>query len=241
MVPVGRFAIGLYVVLCAAFGLNILFLQPIALRPSLSPPQTSLPRMEDKATVAIKKEKKIEKRETSSLTQTEENTLTSLIEKSLRVPFVRESLSQKDSIRALQNALEAKGYRTGETDGSVGPVTQAAILAFEFDHALPLTGEPQPQLLEKILEGLPREREGKKIDGKPASATAEKIIRSVQQTLYNLGYPIEKVDGQMDEKTSVSIRQFEAQQGMPNTGRISGELVVRLSRLSMRAQKIDVR
>lgn len=305
--PISKYAIGLYAILCAVFGLNILFLQPVALRPSLSS-STTKTRSNDNAIAWVKQQEKKESAETSSLTHSEDDTLTNLIERNLKVPVTMESLSQKDSIalrpslsssttktrsednpiawvkqqekkesaktsslthskddtlttpieknpkvtvtteslpqkdsiRALQIALGARGYRTGQVNGVVGSVTEAAILAFEFDHNLPLTGQPQPYLLKKVLDNH-SERVGMKGVGKPASPTAERIIRSVQQTLSNLGYSTGPVDGELNEKTIASIRQFEAQQGLPNTGRISGELIVRLSRLSSKASKIGSR
>jgi hypothetical protein len=40
------------------------------------------------------------------------------------------------------------------------------------------------------------------------------------------------VDGRLGEATIAAIRDFERQQSMPDTGRISGDLLTRLIRLS---------
>ncbi|MFM7085290.1 MAG: peptidoglycan-binding domain-containing protein [Hyphomicrobium sp.] len=237
--PLGRYAIGIYVVLCAAAGLNLLFLQPISLRPKLSSTvhqDLSL----TKETAAIESVKVTPLPLPYSTSQDEGNSLTKLIEKSISFPD-SETLKQKDTILAIQRALESKGYLTGGSDGALTLVTQGAILAFEFDHHLPLTAEPQANLLKHILEN----NKKKKIIQNPydldISPTAEKIIRSVQETLILLGYRIGSEEGQFGERTIASIRQFEVQQGMPETGRISGELLVRLSRYKQKTSASEFR
>lgn len=136
---------------------------------------------------------------------------------------------RRDVVRAVQTALSAKGYEAGGTDGLAGPVTQAAVLAYEIDHGLPLTAEPSEALLRKIEEGA---RGAGGAAGLTPGPKAEALIRSVQQALAKLGYPAGKPDGRLGEATITAIRQFERQQSMPDTGRISGDLLTRLTRLS---------
>lgn len=139
---------------------------------------------------------------------------------------------QREITRAVQKALEARGYETGGSDGLAGPVTQAAILAYETDHGLALTGEPTEELVSIILNG------GQGTNRPAASGSlipgpkAEALIRQVQASLARLGYPVGPADGRLGAATIGVIRQFEKQQGMPDTGRISGELIVRLTRLA---------
>jgi len=135
----------------------------------------------------------------------------------------------REITRAIQAALAARNYETGGTDGIAGPVTQAAILAYEIDHQLPLTAEPTEALLRQIEEGGSGRASGASAVPGPK---AEALIRSVQVALARLGYPVGKPDGRLGEMTIAAIRQFERQQAMPDTGRISGDLLTRLSRLS---------
>lgn len=143
--------------------------------------------------------------------------------------------------RDVQSALEARGYETGGNDGVLGPVTQAAILAYETDHGLALTAEPSENLLKAILSGdsaaVPGPGQGTIVPG----PRAEQLIRNVQQALAKLGYGTGKADGRLGEATIGTIRQFEKQQGMPDTGRISGELLVRLTRLAGPGRTADKR
>ncbi len=141
-------------------------------------------------------------------------------------------------VRDIQSALAAKGYETGGQDGIAGPVTQAAILAYEIDNALPLTAEPSEALLGMIRDG----RRGPATSTAPApGAKAEALIRSVQTSLAKLGYTVGRADGRLGEATIAAIRAFEKQQSMPDTGRISGDLVSRLTRLSAPPRTADKR
>ena len=58
----------------------------------------------------------------------------------------RDGLTIEDR-RALQEALTARGFDTGGTDGVLGARSRAAIAAFQRSAGLPATGEPSPALL----------------------------------------------------------------------------------------------
>ncbi len=45
------------------------------------------------------------------------------------------------TVRAVQQQLAAQGYYTGAVDGVDGPMTRAAVRAFQADHGLPVTGD----------------------------------------------------------------------------------------------------
>ena len=132
--------------------------------------------------------------------------------------------------KAIQRELQIRGYATGAQDGVVGTMTQAAIMAFEHDHGMPLTGRPSDDLLKAIVLGS---------DGKPAkgavkveTSEAQDVIRTVQRSLAKLGYKPGAVTGKMTAETTRAIRAFEADQALPESGRVSGPLVARLGRLA---------
>jgi peptidoglycan hydrolase-like protein with peptidoglycan-binding domain len=131
--------------------------------------------------------------------------------------------------RAVQRELQIRGYEVGTVDGIEGAMTRAAIIGYEADKGMPLTGRPSQKLLEHILLG-----KGK--NGTDASRTetteARKAIESVQSALASLGYKPGQIDGQWNAQTQRAIREFEIDQAMPETGRLSGPLVARLARLS---------
>ncbi|QEX24584.1 hypothetical protein FRZ61_45250 [Hypericibacter adhaerens] len=58
---------------------------------------------------------------------------------------------------AVQEALQAKGYRPGSADGRLGPRTRDAICRYQQDYGLPVTGEVSLGLLNhlRLVSGFP--------------------------------------------------------------------------------------
>lgn len=146
-------------------------------------------------------------------------------------PSRADTETQPETVRAIQRELQARGYETGGQDGVPGLVTRAAILAFEIDNGLPHSADPTDQLLRAIVLGTA---------GRDAAAAAgerrthvEHIVRTVQHSLAGLKYFNAKPDGRLGDDTRRAIREFEQDQGLKVTGRISGELVVRLARTAV--------
>lgn len=140
-------------------------------------------------------------------------------------------MSRAEIVRGIQRELNARGYTPGSPDGVAGLVTRAAIMAYEHDNALALTGDPTQDLLGRIVLGpaVPAVARPGKSDVK--GAEAEAVVKSVAQSLAAQGYGVTKLDGAIDAALVKSIRTFEADQKLPETGRISAPLVSRLIRL----------
>lgn len=137
--------------------------------------------------------------------------------------------------RAIERELHEKGYVTGPVDGVADPVSRAAILAYEYDHGLPLTAEPSERLLQALLLGdwRPPSARGKE----ELSREARELVLSVQRSLQKLGYAITSADGIPGPETAEAIRQFEARHGLPRSGRVSGALAARLGGLAQDASE----
>jgi peptidoglycan hydrolase-like protein with peptidoglycan-binding domain len=227
-----RSAFAAFFALAAAFAVNVFLLQPAPLSLSLpaSPPSWLAPIQ----TSAIPTQKV----EMPTIT-------TPSKEISARIPDAIITLKSSagpdpEVIRAIQRELANRGYEAGVADGLSGLVTRAAIMAYEADHGMTLTAEPSEALLQQILLGSAQPTK----KGAPyaqSGTEAERVIRTVQQSLANLGYGVKTVDGRMGESTARAIREFEAQQGLKQTGRISGQLVARLARLASQGRMADVR
>lgn len=152
-------------------------------------------------------------------------------------PIAAASGDAPEVIASIQRELQARGYDPGTPDGVAGVVTRAAVMAWESDNGLPPTGEPTEAVMKAIVLGvtpqaaqqisaqwqaLPKERRGR----------AEQMMRLVQQSLSALGYNLGRVTGRMNEDTERAIREFETDQNLTASGRISGPLVARLTRLA---------
>jgi peptidoglycan hydrolase-like protein with peptidoglycan-binding domain len=136
-----------------------------------------------------------------------------------------------DVTRAVQRELQIRGYETGGVDGVAGLMTRAAVMGFEYDHGLVLTGRPSQALLRRILMGGGEVR-AKRIGSEGQTADARDVIRSVQKSLAKLGYKPGRIDGRLTPETARAIREFEVDQALPESGRVSGPLVARLARLA---------
>jgi len=132
-----------------------------------------------------------------------------------------------DTIRAIQRELKQRGFGPLASDGIVRPATRAAIMAFEHDSRMPLTGEATEALLKRLLLGAPAVADVSGV-GEVRSAHAEAIIRQVQRVLTARGYRPGALDGRLSAETVAAIRSFETDQGLAPRGRISAEVLIRL-------------
>jgi peptidoglycan hydrolase-like protein with peptidoglycan-binding domain len=60
------------------------------------------------------------------------------------------SLNENPEVRAVQIALQKKGYNVGNTDGIFNADTRAAVNRFERDNGLPETGSITPSVLKAL-------------------------------------------------------------------------------------------
>jgi peptidoglycan hydrolase-like protein with peptidoglycan-binding domain len=144
--------------------------------------------------------------------------------------------ADRATVRAIQRELGLRGYGPLAEDGAVDLATRAAIVAFEQDQGLPPSGEASERLLRRILFGsMLGSDAGRGESVKAPAAPADELIRSVQAWLAALGYQPGRVDGTMSEETVQAIRDFETDKGLVPRGRISADLVVRLSQAAIAA------
>ena len=145
-----------------------------------------------------------------------------------------------DTIRAVQRELDQRGYGPLAIDGVMRPVTRAAILSWEYDQKLPLTGEASEALLARLVLGAPG-------NDTPSGARevqsphAEATIRQVQRLLSANGYRPGPADGRLGADTVEAIRAFEKDQGLAVKGRVSAELYARLQTNAARLKSAEAR
>ncbi|HXF53880.1 MAG TPA: peptidoglycan-binding domain-containing protein [Hyphomicrobiaceae bacterium] len=133
------------------------------------------------------------------------------------------------TIRAIQRELKAAGYYEGPSDGLANLSTHAAIMAYESDQQLELTGLPSDALLKMLILGTGRARvAGENRSAAVRGTPAEQLTRLVQQQLIAHGYSISAVDGRLGDDTRRAIAAFEADQRLKPSGRISAPLLAKL-------------
>jgi len=141
-------------------------------------------------------------------------------------------------VRAVQRELAARGFDVGPVDGKPSDKTRVAISAYQQKHGLPVTGTASDELLRHILLGDSTSAGSTtgSVTGKPISANSSdpSRVRAVQQVLADLGYSPGPVDGAMGEATAGAISAFQHDRKIPETGRITPELLGELERITGR-------
>ena len=146
-------------------------------------------------------------------------------------PATDPAVNKAEIIRGVQRELNTRGYGTGQPDGVAGLLTRAAIMAYEHDYGLSLTADPTQEFLSRIVLGTAGPAAHLKTQPQVKTPEAEAVVKTVKQYLAALGYAPGKADGKLTEDTIRAIRDFELDQKMPESGRVSGQLVSRLMRL----------
>lgn len=130
-------------------------------------------------------------------------------------------------VQGIQRELGRRGYATGASDGVARAQTREAILAYQLDHGLSLTGEPSEALFKTILFGPvkaqnPHPSPSSRLERKAA------LVRHIQEALAGLGYSSGPVDGSMNEETRQAIRKFQGDRKMAETGRLTERLLLEI-------------
>ena len=129
------------------------------------------------------------------------------------------------NVYALQKALEQMGYFNGECTGSYGDMTQQAVLQFQRDNGLEVTGAADPATWVAIYSGSAR---GARVAGAIQVGDEGEAVRQLQQRLGELGYYAGEATGRFDYPTASAVRLFQMATGLPNTGAADADTLDRL-------------
>jgi len=140
--------------------------------------------------------------------------------------------AQSDTVLAVQRHLTDRGYEPGPADGVLGDQTRAAIMAYQHDNKLPITGESSGKILKSMILGSSSDESAIPAGSSQLSAESAALVKSIQKTLGKLGYDAGPVDGLIGASTNAAIRKFEKDRKLPVKGRISGRLVRELKEAS---------
>jgi peptidoglycan hydrolase-like protein with peptidoglycan-binding domain len=129
-------------------------------------------------------------------------------------------------VKAIQRELSDRAYAVGEENGVPGLQTRAAIIAYEFDEHMPLTGEPSEAVLKALIFG--------QAAGKGGPGPAERferrrrLVTQVQEALAAMRYRSGPADGRLDEATREAIRKFENDRQLQAGGRLTERVLLEL-------------
>jgi putative peptidoglycan binding protein len=137
-----------------------------------------------------------------------------LLEQDARAPRLHVALHRELARRGYSNQLQ------GRPNG-----LRLAILAYEFDNGLPLTGEPTEALLKRVLFDGNQGPRGSFTDRAELNI---KLVMEAQRMLAGLGFFRGTFSGRIDVWTSNAIRDFERHRGIPLTGRLTDQTLLEL-------------
>ncbi|MFY9639924.1 MAG: peptidoglycan-binding domain-containing protein [Rhodomicrobium sp.] len=126
-------------------------------------------------------------------------------------------------LSAIQRELARHGY-ADQLQGQ-GNGLRRAILAYEFDNNMPLTGEPTEALLKQVLFDINQAPRGAFAD---RAEVNQRLVIEIQKTLLGLGFFRGALSGRMDVLTAAAVKDFERNRGLPLTGRLTEATLLEL-------------
>ena len=158
--------------------------------------------------------------------------------KTSEAPQATQDEAGADTIRGIQRELSQRGFGPLVSDGVMRPATRAAIMSYEHDHRLPLTGDATEVLLARLVLGASATN-APSGNGEAQSPHAEALIKQVQRLLTSSGYRPGPADGRLRPDTIAAIRAYEQDQGLNPKGRISAEVLGRLQNSATRLKAAE--
>jgi peptidoglycan hydrolase-like protein with peptidoglycan-binding domain len=227
-----RVALGSFLLLAAGVTGNALYLQGGINRSADKPTPPPAPVEPQKAPSAPKASKPSKAADRAAADTPAESlkSTQALKVRMVRVATIGEAAAEAtdaDTVRAVQAELNRRGYGPLAVDGVMRAEARAAIMAFEQDHRLALTGEASQALLKQIVFGTPAAA-GSPGPAEAASPHAQAVIKQAQRLLADRGYRPGAIDGRLSAETVAAIRTFETDQGLVPKGRVSAVVMERL-------------
>lgn len=122
-------------------------------------------------------------------------------------------------IKELQNALVSTGYLARTVDSEYGSTTEKAVLLFQEDKGLPVTGKVDEKTLIAIHEAENKSyRNGGGIVY--AKGNLGKEVKYWQEVLYKSGYLNGNIDGVFGTETLKAVELFQKDNSIPISGAI---------------------
>lgn len=151
----------------------------------------------------------------------------------------------------IQQVMAELGLYEGEIDGLAGPMTRAAIEAYQNTIGLQVTGQIDETLIAKlgiageaavpIPPAAPRpERQDAARPATDAVQTAslseevgDALVRRVQAALRAFGNDDIEIDGVAGPRTRAAIREFQSLFGLPETGEPDREVYAKMREIGL--------
>lgn len=116
-------------------------------------------------------------------------------------------------VKRLQNRLKELGFYRGKVDGNYGPDTVTAVMNFQRSRNLTVDGKAGSATLAALYS------DSYTVSyAMLKSGSSGNNVKTLQYTLYELGYYKGSVDGNYGSGTVAAVNAFQARNGLPATG-----------------------
>lgn len=141
--------------------------------------------------------------------------------------------TERQLIAGIQSELNRLGYNAGPADGAFGPKTRRAIVTYQSDMNMQITGEASPRLLERLKDTERRVTEDDD-DEVPAMSQAE-LIRSIEAELNRLDWDVGTPNDEWSNRSRDAAKAFQREIGVTQDGIPDRELLTQLQNSYRRA------
>lgn len=144
--------------------------------------------------------------------------LASVATGSNRVAKTYDQGPSSDLITAIQSELRQRGYTIPAVSGELDQQTRDAIIQFQTDARMTVSGQPSEMLLSAL-----RSR-----DMRRGGIDRRQMIVTIQDQLNRRGYDAGPPDGALGPKSRTAIRTYQSDASLPITGEPSESLLASL-------------
>lgn len=123
----------------------------------------------------------------------------------------------RELVTAVQSELRQRGYTVTSVDGNYDAQTRQAVMQYQGDAGMTITGEVSQSLLSHMRSA-----------SVERSMDRRQLVTSVQQELNRRGYDAGPADGALGPKTRSAISTYQSDARMPVTGDVSESLLASL-------------
>ncbi len=136
----------------------------------------------------------------------------------------QDDMDRQELIADIQSELNRLGYNAGPADGAFGPSTRRAIVTYQSDMNMTVTGEAS----ERLLADLRNTRTGNTYNDQGGAMADAELIQQIEDELTRLGWDVGTPDGEWGGKSRNAAREFQSKIGVPVDGKADEELLSQL-------------
>lgn len=134
------------------------------------------------------------------------------------------------AVKELQQLLKQLGFYKSNVDGKFGPVTEAAVKAFQKSRGLTVDGWAGPQTMSALRKAAaaPPPSSGSTLQ----QGSTGNGVREVQLILTKLGHYKGVVGGHYGPETAAAVKAFQTAHGLPATGKVDATTLAKLRQVN---------